>query len=111
MRTVLDVLKVLGVLVAGLLGLALLAAGLILAGQGQLLPLLLFLMLAVVWMGYAFFRYRQVRQDELLQVLAMAVEAQLPLGPAIRAYLQDRPGEGTGGTWDAVLMVLLLPGF
>src|SRR5579871_4063922 len=66
--------------------------------------------LSVGWMLYAYLRYRQARQDEILQVLATAIEAKLPLAPAIRAYLRDRPREGEGHIWDALLLVLFFPG-
>jgi type IV pilus assembly protein PilC len=73
--------------------------------------MVLVLMLAAGWMTYAYLRYRQARQDELLQVVTTAVEANLPLAPAIRAYLRDRPREGEGAIWDALLMLVLFPGF
>src|SRR5438067_9991546 len=99
------------VVAGSLLLLALVAAGLIEAGAPIGLPVLFFVLLAIGWVAYAFLRYRQARQDELLQVITTAVEARLPLGPAIRAYLQDRPHEGDGGVWDALLLFLMPPGF
>src|SRR5262245_38089504 len=111
MRTVVDVLKVLFVMGAFAAGLFMLGFIMDWSGLGPGIPLLLFVILGVGWLIYAYLRYRQARQDELLQVLATAVEADLPLGPAIRAYLVDRPHEGAGGAWDVLLMVLMLPGF
>src|SRR5207248_5371401 len=81
------------------------------ARLGQWLPLFLIGLLAAGWMAYAYLRYRQVRQDELFQVVVTAVAARLPLGSAVRAYLQDRPGEGEWGGWDAALLFLFPPGF
>ncbi|MDB5309771.1 MAG: putative secretion system protein GspF-like [Gemmataceae bacterium] len=43
------------------------------------------------WALYAFFRYREGRQDELYQVLLAAVEREVPLAPALRSYLRDQP--------------------
>jgi type II secretory pathway component PulF len=103
-------LIVLVAIVGGIGLLALVAAGLIMIGLGQLILLIPFVLLGVGWMVYAFLCYRQARQDELLQVLASAVEAQLPLAPAVRAYLRDRPREGEGHVWDALLLVLFFPG-
>lgn len=56
----------------------------------------LFLMLVNGWALYAFLRDRQARQDELVQVLAAAVAGGLPLAPAVRSYLTDRPRVGPG---------------
>src|SRR5437773_4677548 len=111
MGTIHNVLKVLGIIAGSLILLVLVGAGLIVAGVPAGLPLVLFGMLAIGWVVYAFLRYRQARQDELLQVITTAIEAQLPLGPAIRAYLRDRPHEGEGGVWDALLLFLIPPAF
>ncbi len=43
---------------------------------------------------YAFLRYRQGRQDELIQMLATAVSGQIPLAPVLRSYLAERPRRG-----------------
>jgi type IV pilus assembly protein PilC len=79
-------------------------------GVALALPALLFLMLVVGWMLNAYLRYRQARQDELLQVMTAAVEARLPLAPAIRSYVRDRPHSGEGG-WDIVLLFFCPPGY
>jgi type IV pilus assembly protein PilC len=82
----------------------------VLAMIGRLVPLLLFLMLPLGWLVYAHRRYRETRQEEVALVLATAVEAGLPLAPAVRAYLNDRPREGRAG-WDAALLLLCPPGY
>jgi type IV pilus assembly protein PilC len=74
------------------------------------LPLLLFMMLAFGWLIYAYRRYRQGRQDEVFQVIATAVESNMPLAPALQAYLLDRPRDGRA-LWDAGLLVAVPPGF
>src|SRR5690349_1126106 len=109
MRTATKTLIVLGVIVGSIILLGLMVGGLIMTGMAQAILLLPFALLGVGWMFYAFLRYRQARQDELLQVLATAVEANLPLAPAVRAYLRDRPREGEGHVWDALLLVLFFP--
>ncbi|HEY1381183.1 MAG TPA: hypothetical protein VGF55_30565, partial [Gemmataceae bacterium] len=76
----------------------------------SILPLLLALMLPVGWLLYAHRRYRQARQDELLQVIATAAESGLPLAPAVRAYLHDRPRDGRAA-WDALLLFVFPPGY
>src|SRR5438105_4805326 len=100
MRPVTRTLIVLAVIVGRLILLALFVGGLFVTGLGWLVLTTPFVMLGVGWMAYAFLRYRQARQDELLQVLATAVEANLPLASALRAYLRDRPREGEGHVWD-----------
>jgi type II secretory pathway component PulF len=104
-------LDLLAAVVGSLFLLIFLAFAAITIGVGPSLPVLLFLMLAIGWVLYAYFRYRQARQDELLQVIVTAVEAQLPLGPAIRAYLRDRPHGGQTGVWDGLLLFLMPPAF
>jgi type IV pilus assembly protein PilC len=109
MHSAIDVLKVFAAIAAALLVLAALVGGFVSAGYAPSVPLILFLMLAGGWMGYAFLRYRQARQDELFQVIATAVESKLPLAPAIRAYLRDRPREGEGGILEVVFLFALFP--
>jgi type II secretory pathway component PulF len=74
--------------------------GLIVLGLMLLLPMaggaiglggLVFLLLVNGWAVYAFLSSRQGQQDELAQVLTAAVEGGVPLAPAVRSYLQDRP--------------------
>jgi type II secretory pathway component PulF len=111
MGTIRKVFTVLALIAGSLLLLGLVAVGLIMAGVPVGLPLLLFGMLGIGWVAYAYFRYRQARQDELLQVITAALEAGLPLSPAIRAYLRDRPHEEEGGVWDALLLFVMPPAF
>src|SRR5437763_7360992 len=110
MRTATKTLIVLSVIVGSILLLGLMVGGLVLTGMAQAILLLPFVLLGVGWMLYAFLRYRQARPDELLLVLAQGVQANLPLAPAVRAYLRDRPREGEGQVWDALLLVLFFPG-
>src|SRR5262245_36400190 len=58
---------------------------------GGFLPGIFFILLFYGWVVYAFLRYREARQSELLQVLAASVEAKLPLAPALQAYVDERP--------------------
>src|SRR5262245_56416205 len=111
MGTLRKVIILLAVLGGSILLLGMVAAGLIMAGAPVGLPLLFLGMLGLGWVGYAYFRYRQARQDELLQVITTALEARLPLAPAIRAYLRDRPHEEEGGAWDAILLFVMPPAF
>jgi type II secretory pathway component PulF len=111
MGTVRKILVVLALLAGSVILLGLVAVGLVMAGAPVGLPLILFGMLALGWVAYAYFRYRQARQDELLHVMTTALEARLPLAPAIRAYLRDRPHEEEGGVWDALLLFVLPPAF
>jgi type II secretory pathway component PulF len=76
----------------------------------RLLPILVFFLLPVVWLFWAYRRYKEARQDELSFVIATAVEAGVPLAPALMAYLHDRPREGRA-VWDAALLVLFPPGY
>jgi type IV pilus assembly protein PilC len=73
--------------------------------------LLILLTAAYVWLLFAFLHYRRGRQQELLHVVRTAVEAQLPLPAALRAYLADRPRGAMRETWVALLQFFLLPGY
>lgn len=75
---------------------ALLALGLVIFGISFVgfvwgLPVLMGAVLLYGWVYYTFVRYRQARQEELLHVVATSASAGLPLPPALRAYLHDRP--------------------
>jgi type II secretory pathway component PulF len=109
--TIRKVMVVLAAIVGSVLLLTLVAVGLIMAGAPIGLPAILFGALGIGWVAYAYFRYKQARQDELLQVMTAALEAGLPLSPAIRAYVHDRPHEEEGGIWDALLLFLMPPAF
>lgn len=60
-----------------------------------LIALILFWMLANGWALYCFLRYRQGRQEEIVRVLASAVEANLPLAAAVESFRRDRFRLGT----------------
>src|SRR5881409_3007 len=110
MRTGVRLLIVLLIMGGALAGLVVVGGLLVWLGFGQPLPMLLVVILGRGLCLYAHLRYRQARQDELLQVLATAVEADLPLAPAVRSYLRDRPHQGEGG-WDILLLFLCPPGY
>lgn len=87
-----------------------LAAIVLAFGWGPLPALFLIVVLGVCWVGYALLRYRQARQEELLLVLASAIESHVPLAPAIWAYQNDRPAKGKA-VWDAALLAIFPPGY
>jgi type II secretory pathway component PulF len=74
-------------------------------------PLVLLLSVPYVWVVFAFFHYRQCRQDEFLHLLTTAVEAQAPLAPALGAYVAERPNSPLREVWVATLLFFLLPGY
>lgn len=74
-------------------------------------PAVLLLCLPYAWALFAFFHYRQCRQDEFLHLLTTAVEANAPLAPALRAYVVDRPNGPLRETWVATMLFFLLPGY
>ncbi|HEV3119480.1 MAG TPA: hypothetical protein VGY58_20655, partial [Gemmataceae bacterium] len=82
---------------------------------GDLLPmaglLLVLLLAAYVWMLFAFLHYRRGRQQELAHVIKTAVDAQIPLPDALRAYLVDRPRGTMREMWVVFLQFFLLPGY
>lgn len=86
-RTLLVFVKIVG----GLLLLVAAAGGAAAAGPALGLPLLLVVLLANGWAVYAFLRYRQGLQDELLAVLTATAEARMPLVSGVDAYLDSRP--------------------
>jgi type II secretory pathway component PulF len=75
------------------------------------LPLLLIFMLVYGWMFCAFLYYRRSRQDELMHLLSTAAESQVPLAPALWAYLHDRPQGTLREFWVALLLFFVLPGY
>jgi len=93
MRAAYPTLKVFAQIVGGIILLYLMLGVPAFAGIGGVVGTML-LLLVNGWALYAFLRYRQGRQDELTQVLAAAVAGQLPLAPAVRSYLEDRPRRG-----------------
>jgi len=92
---------------AGVLVLMLWSVGL---GFGSLLVLLV-LGAVYTWMLFAFVHYRACRQEELLQVLAAAAEAQAPLAPALLAYVHDRPHGGLRELWVGLILFFIVPGY
>jgi type II secretory pathway component PulF len=72
---------------------------------------LLILAAAYGWMLFAYLHYRDCRQEEFLQVLAAAAEAQAPLAPALWAYLHDRPRGGLREIWVSLLLFIVVPGY
>src|SRR5262245_33493015 len=79
------------------------------AGFG-VIPFCFLLLMPLGVLVYAHRRYRQGRQEEVFQVIATAVESNVPLAPALRAYLLDRPRDGRQA-WDAALMIVCPPGY
>jgi type IV pilus assembly protein PilC len=75
------------------------------------LPVLLLLGFLYGWILFAYFHYRHGRQTELLQLLTTAAESGVPLAPALRAYLGDRPRGTAREFWVAVLLFFVLPGY
>ncbi len=75
--------------------------------------LLLLLVVAAVygWMLFAYWHYRDCRQEEFVQVLAAAAEAQAPLAPALWAYLDDRPQGTLREVFVALLLFFVVPGY
>jgi type II secretory pathway component PulF len=73
-------------------------------------PFCFMILLPIGVLVYAYRRYRQGRQEEIFQVITSAVESNVPLAPALRAYLMDRPQDGRV-LWDAGLLLLCPPGF
>jgi type II secretory pathway component PulF len=103
--------KVLGWIVGTMLVLSLIGFGLFEGGMSIGVPFVLFFIVAIGWLSYVYFRYRFVRQDELVQVLASAAAANMPLIPAIRAYVRDRPSEGQWGWWDVTFLFAFPPAY
>lgn len=75
--------------------------------------LLFFLVTALFygWVLYAFLNYRQGRQEELLHLMTTAVEAQVPLAPALWVYLDDRPRGPVREFWVGALLLFVAPAY
>lgn len=58
----------------------------------------------VFWIVLAFFHYRYLRQEELLQLLTMATATQAPLVSSLLVYLKDRPRDRWHQFWVAMLV-------
>jgi type II secretory pathway component PulF len=74
-------------------------------------PLAMLIALAYGWLLFAFLHYRFGRQDELLHLIATAVDSGAPLAPALRSYVADRPHGTTREFWVAVGQFIMLPGY
>ncbi len=107
MQRSLNILAVVGTVV---IVLALIA---VLLGAFQLGGVLPVIVLAVyfTWIFYARMQYRYCRRVELLYLLAGAAEEGVPLAPALRAYLKDRPRGSVREFWVASLLFFVLPGY
>lgn len=91
---------------------AALTTAVLFAGLGYLsLVVLLVLGAVYAWMLFAFLHYRQNRQEEFLQVITAAAEAEAPLAPALVAYLLDRPHGRLREFWVALLLFFVVPGY
>jgi type II secretory pathway component PulF len=77
---------------------------------GGLLPVLV-LAVYLTWVFYARMQYGYCRRVELLHLLAGAAEDGVPLAPALRAYLKDRPRGSMREFWVASLLFFVLPGY
>jgi type IV pilus assembly protein PilC len=104
--------KTLG-LVVGIVAIVLVVAILLIVGLGYAGLLLLLVVMALYgWMLFAFMHHRQCRQEEFLQVLTAAAEAEAPLAPALWAYLRDQPQHSdVREVLIALLLFFVLPGY
>jgi protein transport protein HofC len=99
--------KVLGILATAV---ALVVIGFVVFGLGGWL--VAFLLSAVYgWFLLAYLHYRYVRQQELLHLLTTAAQANSPVGPALWAYLDDRPEGGLRDFLVAAVLFFVLPGY
>ena len=84
------------------------------AGAGFGVFSVVFLLFVNGWAVYAFIHYRQSQQDEMAQLIGAAVAGGIPLGRAVRSYLDDQPWHGAIRTtlgWAAPFVVLPLYGY
>ena len=91
MRPAVEGVKLVAVGVGVLLAVAWAVMLFVLLEVPYFIPLVLLLVLLGGWGVYAYLRTRQGRQDELLQLVTAAVESQVPLAPAVREYVAERP--------------------
>jgi type IV pilus assembly protein PilC len=82
-----------------------------LVGYAIFFPLALIIALASGWFLFAFLHYRYGRQDELLHLIATAVESGAPLAGALRSYVADRPHGTAREFWIAIGQFIMLPGY
>jgi type II secretory pathway component PulF len=83
---------------------------LLVLGWGAL-PVLLLLIAAYSWVVFTYYHYRFVRQEELLHLIGTAAEAGSPIGPALWAFLDDRPASAVRELWVALSLSFVLPGY
>jgi type IV pilus assembly protein PilC len=66
--------------------------GLLFGALGNIAVIPVVLLGAIYFWGlFSYAHYRLLRQEELLHLLSTAAEAESPVGPAVWAYLSDRP--------------------
>jgi type IV pilus assembly protein PilC len=106
-----EILVQFGVMAAFVALLAAAAGTLYVFGLFTSLPLLLLPLLLYGWVLFAFLGYRTGRQEEFMHVLSTAVESNMPLAPALRAYVRDRPHGTAREIWVGALLFPLLPGY
>src|SRR5262245_5202535 len=90
--------------------------GLLLAVLGVLfgpysVPVLMAVGFFYGWMLFAYLHYHQGRQEEFLRLLATVADSGVPLAPALRAYLRDRPRGTVRESLVAVLLFFVFPGY
>jgi type II secretory pathway component PulF len=87
-------------------GVAVVLVGAVVFHWGGVLVLLL-VGAIYVWIPYSYFHYRYIRQQELLNLLLTAAEAGSPVGPALWAYLDDRPRGGIRDAWASLVLFFM----
>jgi general secretion pathway protein F len=96
---------------AALFLLVVISVGLYMRGLYPGYVLLFIVVVYYGWVLFAYLHYREGRQDEFLHLLTTAVEAELPLGPALWSYLKDRPRSLQREVWVAMLLFFVFPGY
>jgi type II secretory pathway component PulF len=87
------------------------AVALLLLGRGYWIAVLLVVAMYYGWVLLTHLHYREGRRNELLDLLATAAEAGMPLPQALRAYLEDRPHGTLRELWVAILLFFVVPGY
>lgn len=115
MRSIVRIAGVFCMLLFGIMGALLLLVGVIIAlvqmKMAAAVPMLLIVFLLYGWLLYAFFKYRQSRQEEFLHFLAVTVETQAPLAPALDAYVRDRPQGPLREFFVMGMLLIAMPGY
>lgn len=78
-------------------------------GEPLALAVVFALVLMEGWLIYAYIRYRSGRQEEVQQLLRAAVTSEVPIEPALRTYLDERPSRITSSALQAIFALLLTP--